>query len=157
MEWRLLTSEPVQTVEEVKTVLWHYTGRWKIEEWHKVLKTGCRIEERELETWDRLEVLLGVLSILAWRLLSLRDAVRLSEASTEDYLSDSEQRLLKAMDPYLPKNPTLRDFLRAIAKLGGFLARKRDGHPGWITLWRGITRLHDLNKGFRLAQSLGCG
>ena len=153
LEWMLLTTEPIQTAEDVQKVVRHYTGRWKIEEWHKVLKTGCRIEERELETWERLDSLLGILSILAWRLLSMRDAARMGEASVKDYLSDSEQAVLRAMDPSLKKESPLRDYLRSIAKLGGFLARKRDGNPGWITLWRGSTRLHDLDQGFRLARS----
>lgn len=157
LEWVLLTSEAIGTVEDIQTVIRHYMGRWKIEEWHKVLKTGCKIEERELEDWDRLDVLLGVLSVVAWRLLILRDAARFGDASVDDYLSKTEQAVLRGMDPKLPKVAPLRDFLRSIAKLGGFLARKRDGEPGWITLWQGFTRLRDLDRGFRLAQSQGCG
>jgi hypothetical protein len=157
LEWILLTSEEIGTVQNVEAVIRHYTGRWKIEEWHKALKTGCRIEERELEDWDRLDVLLGVLSIVAWRLLILRDAVRFGDASVDDYLSKSEQAVLRGMDPKLPKGASLRDYLRSIAKLGGFLARKRDGDPGWITLWQGFARLRDLDRGFRLAQDQGCG
>jgi Transposase DNA-binding/Transposase DDE domain len=139
LEGMLLTTEPIQTAQDVQEVVRHYTGRWKIEEWHKVLKSGCRIQERELETWERLDSLLGILSILAWRLLSMRDAARISMACVGDHLSDSEQAVLKAMDPSLTKDSTLREYLRSIAKLGGFLARKRDGNPGWITLWRGST------------------
>jgi hypothetical protein len=157
LEWILLTSEEIGTVQSVEAVIQHYEGRWKIEEWHKALKTGCKIEERELEDWDRLDVLLGILSIVAWRLLVLRDAARLGDASVDDYLSGSEQAVLKGMDPKLPKIPSLRDYLRSIAKLGGFLARKRDGDPGWITLWQGFTRLRDLDRGFRLAQGQRSG
>lgn len=157
LEWILLTSEEIGTVQNVEAVIQHYTGRWKIEEWHKALKTGCKIEERELEDWDRLDVLLGVLSIVAWRLLVVRDAARFGDASVDDYLSGSEQAVLRGMDPKLPKTPSLRDYLRSIAKLGGFLARKRDGDPGWITLWQGFTRLRDLDRGFRLAQGQSCG
>ena len=157
LEWVLLTSEAISTAQDVQAVIGHYTGRWKIEEWHKVLKTGCKIEERELEEWDRLDVLLGVLSVVAWRLLILRDAARFGDASVDDYLSKTEQAVLRGMDPKLPKDASLRDFLRSIAKLGGFLARKRDGDPGWITLWQGFTRLRDLDRGFRLAKTQGCG
>lgn len=157
LEWILLTSEEIDTVQNVEAVIQHYTGRWKIEEWHKALKTGCKIEERELEDWDRLNVLLGVLSIVAWRLLILRDAARFGDASVDEYLSASEQAVLKAMDLKLPKTPSLRDYLRSIAKLGGFLARKRDGDPGWMTLWQGLTRLRDLDRGFRLAQGQRSG
>lgn len=157
--WLLLTSEPVSNREEALTVLSHYCGRWKIEEWFKALKTGCRIEQRQLEKWDRLEVLLGIYSVIAWRLLSLRDAARSDDTwPEEETLTSSQRTILKRMDTSLRSGDGPRAYLRAIAKLGGFLGRKRDGDPGWITLWRGFSRLRDIEVGYDLhAGAEGCG
>ncbi len=154
LEWFLLTGEPIDTPEEAMRVVEHYRGRWKIEEWHKALKTGCRMEDRQLETWDRLEVLLGILSVMAWRLLALRDAAKRG-ARAPDPLTETQRLILRKMDPGLGKKSCAQDYLVAIAKLGGFLARKSDGNPGWITLWRGWTRLRDVEVGFALNQPSG--
>lgn len=155
LDWTLLTSEPIGTPQEILRVVEHYRGRWKIEEWHKVLKSGCRIEDRQLESWDRLDVLLGLFSVIAWRLLAIRDEAR-NEAGTDTVLTPVEKTILRRMDRSLPAEPTVRDYLRAIAKMGGFLARKGDGEPGWQTLWGGMTRLRDLEIGFTLANP-SCG
>jgi hypothetical protein len=151
LEWHLVTSEPLDTPEAAIAVARHYCGRWKIEEWHKALKTGCKMEERQLEDWDRLEILLALLSVIAWRLLVLRDAARAEEACPPDALSDEDREILRKVQPKLHKNADAREYLRAVAKLGGFLARKSDGHPGWMTLWLGYARLCDMRLGFRAA------
>lgn len=154
LEWILLTSEPIATPEQIQAVLGHYCGRWKIEEYHKALKTGCRIEQRELETRERLEALLGVLSVIAWRLLALRDAARQDpKAPVQPTLTDTQCRILQRLDAALTGSSTARPYFLAIAKLGGFLGRKRDGEPGWITLWRGFSRLHDMERGYQLSRS----
>lgn len=150
IEWMLLTSEPIGTAKEVIAVLNHYCGRWKIEEWHKALKTGCRIEQRQLERWERLEVLLGIYSVIGWRLLLLRDAARHEDVCPKEALSETQRAILTRIDPSLKKTNDARAYVRAVAKLGGFLGRKRDGDPGWITLWRGYTRLRDMEIGYRL-------
>jgi hypothetical protein len=158
LQWVLLTSEPVETLAEAMEVVEHYRGRWTIEEWHKALKTGCRIEGRELETWDRLEVMLGILSVLAWRLVALRDLARNKTACLDpEMMTPSEQAILQRLDGSLSQEATSQDYLRAIAKLGGFLGRRRDGDPGWITLWRGLTRLRDMELGYRAATGETCG
>lgn len=156
VEWILVTSEPIETADDLLRVLDHYCGRWKIEEWHKALKTGCRIEDRQLETWDRMDALLGVMSILAWRLVALRDAAR-SESGPRacTALTEIQCQILEHVDPSLRGSNDARKYLRCIAGLGGFLGRKRDGDPGWITLWRGLSRLGDMEAGFRLAWSAG--
>lgn len=153
LHWILLTTEPIECEADVLLVMDHYCGRWKIEEWHKVLKTGCRIEDRQLETWQGLEVLLGLLSVMAWRLLALRDAARVEQPQTqpaEAVLTETQEHILRKIDPALENSTGVRAYLLAIAKLGGFLGRKRDGHPGWLTLWRGFTRLRDIELGFSL-------
>ncbi len=152
LEWILLTSESLETPQAAVTVARHYCGRWKIEEWHKALKTGCRVEERQLEAWDRLEVLLAIFSVIAWRLLALRDAARSDAPCPPDALSNEDRTILRNLMPSLPKGAKARAYLRAIAKLGGFLGRKSDGEPGWITLWRGYTRLCDMRLGYRAAK-----
>jgi len=154
LEWLLLTSEPIGTGDEIVAVLGHYGGRWKVEEFHKALKTGCRLEKRELETRERLESLLGLMSVIAWRLLALRDAARQDPpAPVQPALTETQCRILQRLDASLAGQATARAYLVAIAKLGGFLGRKRDGEPGWITLWRGFSRLHDIEIGFNLSQS----
>lgn len=154
IEWFLITSEPVETTEDVLEVVDHYTGRWKIEEWHKALKTGCRIESRQLETWDRMEPLLGIFSVIAWRILALRDAARNDEnIPCEEVLPESHREIICKLDPSVKPSDSATIFLRAIAKLGGFLARKSDGHPGWMTLWAGYMRLLDMEVGYALCKA----
>lgn len=152
LDWLLITSEPVDSLQAAERVVRMYRGRWKIEEWHKTLKTGCKIEARQLEDWSRLDVLLGLFSVIGWRLLVLRDAARGLEECPQDALTKEDRVILQRVNPKLSTNPTARDYLRAIAKLGGFLCRKGDGEPGWITLWRGYTRLCDMRVGFAAAR-----
>ena len=159
LHWILLTSEPVGTSEQALQVLDHYCARWKIEEWHKGLKTGCRLEQRQLRDWGRLEVLLGIFSVIAWRLLVLRDAAHGHQTCPDDQvLTETQREILRKTDPSLRETDHARAYLRAVAKLGGFLARKRDGDPGWITLWRGYSRLLDMELGYALPrEDLRCG
>lgn len=151
LEWYLLTSEALDTPEAAIAVARHYCGRWKIEEWHKALKSGCKMEERQLEDWSRLGVLLAILSVIAWRLLVLRDAARAEEACPAEALSDDDRKILRKLQPSLSPNADAREYLRAVAKLGGFLARKSDGDPGWMTLWLGYARLCDMRVGYQAA------
>jgi hypothetical protein len=157
LEWQLLTSERIETGDEASAVARHYSGRWKIEEWHKALKTGCQIESRQLETWDGLEVLLAIFSVIAWRLLALRDAARMQTDCPQEALSAADRIILKRLHSWLPETATPRQYLRAVAMLGGFLARKSDGDPGWMTLWDGFARLRDMRQGFDAASGLNCG
>ena len=126
-------------------VIRYYEKRWLIEEYHKCLKTGCALETRQLETAGGLEALLGFLAIIAVRLLQLREASRQHpEAPARHYVAPE---LMTTVQRYLklpPGDLTLRQFWRAVARLGGFLARKSDGDPGWQTLWRGWLKLQDL-------------
>jgi len=153
--WRLVTTLPVTNVEEAcQKVAW-YAQRWQIEVMHKVLKSGCKIEQRQLETAERLERVLAVDQVVAWRLLALCKAAREQPgAAVNAWLSQPEWQALWChvhqcpVPPKLP--PSVRQTVRWIAQLGGFMARKGDGQPGPITLWRGLHRLHDLTTMWQL-------
>ena len=153
--WRLLTTLPVASLEEACTRVRWYAQRWQIEVIHKVLKSGCHIEQRQLETAERLERALAVDQVVAWRLLALCKAAREQpDAAVRAWLSQAEWQALWCQvhqRPTPPQHPpSVRQAVRWIAQLGGFLARKGDGEPGPITLWRGLHRLHDLTAMWRL-------
>ena len=145
LDWVLVTSLTVTNAADALQVTAYYDKRWLIEEYHKCLKTGCALERRQLETAAGLEALLGFLAIVAIRLLQLREASRQKpEAPARHYIAPE---LLTTAQRYLnlpPKDLSLREFWRAVARVGGFLARKHDGDPGWQTLWRGWLKLQDL-------------
>lgn len=156
--WRLLTTLPVTCVEEAcEKVAW-YAQRWQIEVIHKVLKSGCKIEQRQLETAPRLERALAVDQVVAWRLLALCKAAREQpDEAVSAWLSQAEWQALwchvhqRTPPPTTP--PSVRQAVRWIAQLGGFMARKGDGEPGPMTLWRGLHRLNDLTAMWRLFQN----
>ncbi len=155
IEWLLLTTLPVTTLEDALQCLTWYTYRWRIERYHFILKSGCRLEELQLETEERLERALAVYSMVASRLLSITYQARVTpDAPCTDVLSDSEWKALYAATKKttsLPKTPPdLKTAVLWIAKLGGFLARKRDGQPGVKVLWRGLRRLQDLTTMWEL-------
>jgi hypothetical protein len=144
--WRLLTNQPVNDLAgAVEKVVW-YRQRWRIEEFHRVLKTGGQAERRQLETVARLKNVLAVDMIIAWRVLEL---TRLSRQSPDlpatELLTEDEVKVLCAMcKPFAGRQALkLREAVRAIAQWGGFLARKGDGEPGPMTLWLGLLRLND--------------
>jgi hypothetical protein len=159
IEWLLLTSLPITTLEDAIACVGYYTRRWLIERFHYTLKSGCGIEQLQLESAERLQKALAVLSIVAWRLLWLLYHARVQpEASAEEFLERHEWQILYVKEhrgkrpPSTP--PTLQQAVLWIAKLGGFLARRGDGTPGIKTLWRGLRRLNDLAGAWKLAQSL---
>lgn len=157
IRWLLLTTLPIDTAEQAWQCVRWYSLRWLIERFHFTLKSGCRIEQLQLETKDRLLNALATYSIVAWRLMSLVYRARLTpDASCETVLQPHEWQLLRRR--FEPKNrakapPTLRQAVRWIAQLGGFLARKHDGEPGLKTLWRGLGTFHHLLEGAQLARS----
>lgn len=149
----MLTTEPVETVDEIETVIEYYRCRWKIEDWHQVLKSGCRIEDRQLETWERMEVLLSIYSVVAWKVLELRELARGSHGLPPDrFLSDAEQAVLEAKDPDLESGDG-RAYAIAVAKVGGYLDRGSDPPPGWETMWKGLQEVRVMAKGFELGNS----
>ena len=113
-----------------------------IEEYHKSLKTGCRVEERQYQTSKRLETMAGMMAVVAVRLLQLRSVARSDpKRPAREVVPAAWLRTLQRLRPKLPPDPTVRDFYRQLATLGGFLARQGDGEPGWLTLWRGFDKL----------------
>ena len=150
IEWILFTLSPVTSVEDALEIVSIYEKRWVIEEYHKCLKSGCKIEEAQLKTSDRLLNLFGVLGIIATQLLQLRDISRINpESSVENYVDPLKITLIK--NQYKLKGSiTVKEFWRRVAMLGGFLGRKSDKNPGWQTIWQGWLRLQDMCRGAEL-------
>jgi hypothetical protein len=152
IEWMLLTDQPGEDLEGALLVAFWYSCRWLVEEYHKCLKSGCRVEERQLEHADRLEPLVGMLSVVAVRLLQLKHQAK----SNPDRPAQEvvPRRYVKTLAAYRKDSErmTCRRFWREVAKLGGFLGRKADGDPGWLTLWRGWQQLELLTEGYELAR-----
>lgn len=140
VRWVLYTSEPITTFDEAWRILEYYEARWLIEEFHKCLKTGCRLEARQYETAARLEAVTGLLSVLAVRLLQLK---QIAQQQPHLPAERAVPRAWLSMLRQLRKRPivTVRDFVRQLAGLGGFLLRKGDGEPGWMTIWHGLDKL----------------
>jgi len=149
IHWLLLTSLVVETLEQAQTVLRYYTYRWLIERFHYILKSGCKLEESQLREAARLQRLLAIFSLVAWKLLWLTYQARHTpDAPCTLILQPHEWQALHAFvhrSQHLPAQPpSLQQAVRWIARLGGFLGRKGDGDPGVKVLWRGWTRLQDI-------------
>jgi len=149
IEWLLLTTVSVNSVEDAKERVQWYSCRWTIEIYHKVLKSGCLIEERQFETAARLERYLAIDSVVAWRILGLTLQSRETpDMSCETFLEPEEWQALYCYINKVPAAPTeppkLRQAARWIAQLGGFLGRKHDGEPGVTVMWHGLQRLFDI-------------
>lgn len=153
VRWVLLTSLPVKTFKDAWQVIEDYENRWLIEEYHKVLKTGCSIERHALRTAARLEPLIALISIIGIRLFQLKLIGRnQSETKAVKHVPAQWLECICRLKPNLRKQTlTAYQFFRELAKLGGFLARKHDGEPGWQTVWNGYQKLHWLLDGMRLA------
>jgi hypothetical protein len=149
ISWLLLTTVPVQTFQDACERIAWYAQRWKIEVFFDLLENGCKVEDRRLRTDQRLMRCLAVYMVVAARLQRLTFLAREEpEASCLSVLSTEEWQTLYCFvnkTGHLPSQPpTLRQALRWIASLGGFLGRKGDGEPGIRTVWRGWQRLQDL-------------
>ena len=145
IRWILFTSLPVRTFAEAWLVISYYELRWLVEEYHKALKTGCSTESRQLKTAGRLEALVGLTSVVAIRLLQLKSLARTKpDVPAQRVVPDVWLKTLKLARKNLNRvhDLTVGQFYREVAKLGGFLGRKGDGEPGWITIWRGWEKLN---------------
>jgi hypothetical protein len=169
IDWMLLTGEPVETFADAVRLVGYYQQRWVIEEWHRALKEGCRLEQCQLASIENLRRLAALLSIIAVRLLQLRD---LADPERQPSTADQPEalrrtcpalwvRLVAALAGTDPTQLTPRQFFLTIAKRGGHLARKRDGRPGWKTLWRGWYDITQMVRGAELIHQhphpAGCG
>jgi hypothetical protein len=153
VEWVLLTTEPIDTEEQLCRVVDWYRARWTIEEFFKALKSGCAIEKRQLESYEALTIALAIFIPIAWRMLLLRSLSRTSpDAPAATIVNDVQRRVLGIK---LRREPstllTVEQCLYAIARLGGHL--KSNGAPGWQTLGRGYEKLLILEEGFRAAMA----
>lgn len=155
MEWILLTNVPTATAAEAETRIAWYESRWIIEEYHKGMKTGCGIEKMQFEKIERLEPAIAVISALTTTLLRLRDAARAPDADTRPAVEVVDAEYVEVFTGHYGKrlgtNPSVKKFYMHVARLGGHQNRKGDGFPGWITLWRGWTKLQCMVDGYRAA------
>ena len=154
IEWKLMTNLPVQTLEDALEKIRWYALRWKIEMFHKVLKTGCRAEQAKLRTAERLSRLIAVFCILSWRVFWMTMVQRTDpEITASAAITAQEQTVLDKLFG-IPEKPDdlLSTYLIRIARLGGYLARASDPPPGNTVMWRGLSRLTDIHLGFLLAK-----
>jgi Transposase DNA-binding/Transposase Tn5 dimerisation domain/Transposase DDE domain len=148
VEWILLTSLPIDTIDQVRLVVQYYCMRWMIEVFFRTLKSGCRVEERRFETLDRLLPSLAVYLAVTWRVLYVcrlgRSCPEIScEAVFEPGEWQSVYQVVKREAP--PKQPPrLQEMVRIVAQLGGYINRKREDEPGPQTVWLGLQRMHDI-------------
>ena len=161
IEWVLLTNLPVADFKDALQIATWYSYRWQIEVFHKILKSGCTVEHCRLNTADRLERFVTLMSVIAWRMHWLTIISRQApETPCTTVFSDSEWKsicMFKAKNATLVrKPPTVRELLRMIAGLGGFLGRKGDGEPGPQTLWRGWQRMNDIREAWEITNGR-CG
>lgn len=156
VSWVLLTSLPTQTFEDAWQVIEDYENRWLVEEYHKVIKTGCHVEGPALRTAERLEPLIGLISVIGIRLFQMKLVGRSQpKAKAKTHVPSSWLKCLKLARPKIKlAGMTVYQFFRELAKLGGFLARKHDGEPGWQTVWRGYQKMQSLLDGLRLAGAI---
>jgi hypothetical protein len=156
VEWFLLTSLPVQSIDDALQITKYYSYRWIIEEYHKCMKTGFRLEKTQLHTLNRIENLLGFISVSAIKLLQMRDIARINpNANALEYATEEDIKIVCAYYEVKEKHMTVDRFLRYIAQMGGFLNRKSDGNPGWQSIWEGWKFFIGLKEGVRL--KLRCG
>ncbi len=162
VEWKLLTDLPVTNcADAVEKIKW-YALRWKIEVFHKILKSGCKPEDAKLRTADRLANLVAVFCIVSWRVLWLTMLARSApEASPAVALTEQEitllDRLVADTGNRKTKPGTLVFYLTKLARLGGYLARMNDPPPGNTVVWRGLSRLTDIKLGAEIAGTQDVG
>jgi hypothetical protein len=136
--------------------------RWKVETFHKILKSGCRMEQSRLRSAGRIANLLALFCIIAWRILWLTLAHRADPgAAPQTALREQEIALLDRLTPdarvEASQGTTLAAYIRKLARLGGHLGRSHDPPPGIIVLWRGLSRLADIELGVEIVERSHCG
>ena len=151
VSWMLLTSEPVETIEQAKTLLRWYGYRWRVEEYHKVLKSGCNVERYRLAA-EGMKTLLGFLSVIAVELLRLTYLQRTQpQMPAQEVLNSVQIKVLSAKSSRLPKSLTIQWAVESVARLGGYLEHRRKTPIGIQVLWRGWAKLEHLVEGWELA------
>jgi hypothetical protein len=152
VEWKLITTVEVKTLDQALEVIGWYTQRFQIEVFHRTLKSGCKIEDRQLGNAERIEGCLAIDMVVAWRIVHLTKLGReVPEVPCTVFFEEAQWKALVAFatrDARVPDQPpTLREAIRLMAiRLGGFLGRKGDGEPGTETLWKALQRLDDITE-----------
>jgi hypothetical protein len=160
IDWKLITDLPVCSPSQAIEKLTWYASRWKIETFHKILKSGCKAEDSKLRTADRLFRLIAVFCLLSWRIFWMTMINRsASDAPAAVVFTKTECRLLDLLIPDREadraKRKSLLSYITKVARLGGYLARASDLPPGNIVMWRGLSRFTDIQLGFSMAQHVG--
>lgn len=153
LEWMLLTTEVVDTVEMAATILRWYTYRWRVEEYHKIFKSGCQSERYRLAAVG-MKTMLGFLSVIAVELLHVTYLHRTQpDAPAIEILNSLQMEVLKAgTSKQIPSTLTVAWAVESVAALGGYLEHRRQTPIGIQVLWRGWLKLHDLCQGWQLAR-----
>jgi hypothetical protein len=153
IEWLLLTDLPVRTVEEALRAIKYYTCRWQIEIYFRILKSGCKVEESQLERAERFEPYLALSMIVAWRIMHVMMLGReCPDLPCDVAFDDDEWQAVYATvkkQPPAAQPPRMKEMVGLIASLGGWLGRKCDGEPGPKAMWVGMQRMTDLALGWR--------
>jgi len=151
IDWKLITDLCVRTLKDAVEKLRWYALRWKIELFHKILKSGCKAEESKLRTAERLVNLISIFCIVSWRIFWMTMLNRTAPNTPPNLaLTATEMRLLDHLLPDKhnpPDRKSLSRYIIKIARLGGYLARTNDPAPGNIVMWRGLSRLTDIGLG----------
>jgi len=158
ISWKLITDLPVRSKRQAVEKLEWYSMRWKIEVFHKILKSGCKAEDSKLRTAHRLANLIAVFCIVSWRVFWMTMLNRTAPDTLPSLaLTTTEIRLLDGIlaDRPTATQKTLSHYLIKIARLGGYLARAADPPPGNVTMWRGLSRLRDIELGARIQANCG--
>ena len=156
LEWMLLTTAPTVTAADAAERLQWYCRRWGIEVFHRILKSGCRIEDRQLGDADTTAKCLAVDMVAAWRVFHMTILGRYcpNEPCTIFFTESQWKALsLKHTGTIPDEPPTLKVAMRQVAALGGFLGRKSDGDPGPTTLWRGFEKLDGMAEIFEITMN----
>lgn len=161
IQWKLLTNLRVGCFADAVEKLDWYAQRWKIETFHKILKSGCKAEDSKLRTYERLTNFIALCCIVSWRVFWLTMLKRFAGNMPPSIaLTDPEIELLgklaKRPAAHFPANKTLSEYLLTLACLGGYLARANDSPPGNLVIWRGLRRLTDIQLGYTLGRET-CG
>jgi hypothetical protein len=152
IEWMLLTTEVIADIQTASMILRWYSYRWRVEEYHKIFKSGCQVEKYRLAA-EGMKTLIGFLSVIAVELLRLTYLHRTQPlAPAIEILNPLELKILKAKSPKLPKVLTVSWAVEVVARLGGYLEHRSKTPIGIQVLWRGWLKLHDLCEGWQLAK-----
>ena len=156
LEWILLTNIVISNLTDALKMINWYSLRWTIEEFHKCLKTGCALEKSQLKTAHSLLTLVGLMSIIAIKLLTIKYIARTTrDVPAKKHVPLFPLKIICTLFALDQETITLQQFWHKVAALGGFIGRKSDGDPGWQTLWKGWLRLLDMQNGAEILQTCG--